>query len=115
MLEVSFFLKGHHGLKSVPRNPPDCTGLDNWVFDNFILADELFAKALQRFASCLSVSNNSCGKLAVSSLELPIMFDDNFRVAPVSFVTADFKLLSCESDNFTYIESFYTIIYNKWK
>ena len=36
MLEVSFFLKGHHGLKSVPRNPPDCTDLDNWVFDNFI-------------------------------------------------------------------------------
>ena len=67
MLEVSFFLKGHHGLKSVPRNPPDCTGLDNWVFDNFILADELFAKALRNLETYLSVNNQLCRNL-VSSL-----------------------------------------------
>ena len=40
----------------------------NWVFNNFILADELFAKALQSFESCLSVTNNLCGKL-ISSLQ----------------------------------------------
>ena len=38
---------------------------------------KLFANALQRFATCLSVDNNLCGQL-VSSLEWPIMFDDKF-------------------------------------
>ena len=28
-----------NGLRSVPRNPPNRTFLDNWVGDNFILAD----------------------------------------------------------------------------
>ena len=28
------------------RNPPNCTILDNWVLENFILTDESFAKAL---------------------------------------------------------------------
>ena len=36
-----------NGLKSLPKIPPDCPILCNWVFDNFILADEPFAKALQ--------------------------------------------------------------------
>ena len=54
--------------------------------------------------TCLSVSNNSCGKLAVSSLKLQIMFDDNLRVVPVYFFVADFILLSCESDNFTFTQ-----------
>ena len=30
-------------------NPPDCTILDNWISQTFILADEPFAKALQFF------------------------------------------------------------------
>ena len=33
--------------KSLPRNPPHCPILCNWVVDNFILVDEPFAKALQ--------------------------------------------------------------------
>ena len=49
--------------RSIPRNPPDCIVLDNWVFNNLISVDELFAKALRRFATCLLVNNNSCGKL----------------------------------------------------
>ena len=28
------------------KNPPDCIILDKWVFENFILADETFAKTL---------------------------------------------------------------------
>ena len=26
-------------------NPPNCTIIGSWVFDNFILADELFGRA----------------------------------------------------------------------
>ena len=47
----TFFIKGKpilgNGPKSLPRNPLDCTTLCNWVFDNFILAEELFAKSLR--------------------------------------------------------------------
>ena len=41
--------------KGLPKNPPDYPILCNWVFEDFKLAQELFAKAL--------VSNNLCGKL----------------------------------------------------
>ena len=34
--------------------------LDDWVFDSIIFTDELFAKALQRFVTCLLVTKNSC-------------------------------------------------------
>ena len=44
-----------------------------------MLADKLFPKALQRFATCLLVKNNLCGKL-VSSLEFPIMFDASLKI-----------------------------------
>ena len=41
----TFPIKGNLGFtnspKSLPKNPPDCPVLCNWVFDNFILADEL--------------------------------------------------------------------------
>ena len=47
----SFLIKGNsvfsNGPRSLPKNPPDCPILDNWVFDSFIFANELFAKALQ--------------------------------------------------------------------
>ena len=47
----------------MPVTLPDFIILDNWVFENFILADEPFAKALQIFETCVSVNNNLCGKL----------------------------------------------------
>ena len=47
------------------------------------------------------VYNNLRGKSA-SSLELPIMFDDSLKIISVSFFIADFNLLSCEFDNFTF-------------
>ena len=56
------------------------------------MADELFAKDLQRFETCLLVNNNLCGKFV--SL-LPIIFDDNLNNTSVSFFIADFNLLSC--------------------
>ena len=49
----TFPIKGNpffsHGPKIIPKNPPDCLILCNSVFDNFILADEPFAKALRSF------------------------------------------------------------------
>ena len=34
----------NNGLKSLLKNPLDCSLLCNWVFGNFTLAEELFAK-----------------------------------------------------------------------
>ena len=33
---------------------PNCTILDKWVFENFVLADELLAKTLRIFETCVS-------------------------------------------------------------
>ena len=105
----TFFIKGNpvfsNGLKSLPKNSPDCPILCKWVFDNFILAEELFAKALASFETCVLVNNKLCRKL-FSSLESPTTFDESFNVTSA----ADFKLLSWKLDNFMlkcYIESFY--------
>ena len=50
---ITFSIKIHavfsNGPKSLHKNPPDCPILCNWVFDNLILAEELFAKALRSF------------------------------------------------------------------
>ena len=67
------------------RTPPDCKILDKWVFENVILADQPFAKALWIFETCVSVNNNLCGKL-VSSLEFPIKFDERFKVTSIPFL-----------------------------
>ena len=102
---ITFFIKDNpifsNGPRGLPRNPPDYVILDNWVFDNLISANELLAKALRRFETCLLVNNNSCGKL-VPSLELAIIFDDSLRTTSVSFFIADLNLSSCEFDSFTF-------------
>ena len=90
-----------NGPRSLATNPHDCTILNNSVFYNLISVAELFAKDLRRFATCLLLNNNSCGKL-VSSSELPIIFDDNLKTTSVSFFIANFNLLSCEFDSFTF-------------
>ena len=61
--------------KSLPKDPPYSPILCNWVFDNFILAEELFGKALWGLETCVLVNNNFWAKL-FSSLESPIMFDE---------------------------------------
>ena len=48
--------------ESLPKNPSDYTILCNWVFENFILVDSLFAKALWGFETCTLVNNNLCRK-----------------------------------------------------
>ena len=89
-----------NGPKSLPKNPPDCPILCNWVFDNFILIDKLFTKALWSLKTCVLVNNNSYGKL-LSSLESPATFDEIFKVTSIPFFIPDFDLLSCELVNFT--------------
>ena len=66
-------------------NPPNCIILDTFVFQNFILADESYANALQRLDTCVSVNNDLCRKL-VLSLESPITFDKGFKVASIPFL-----------------------------
>ena len=71
---------------SMPQiTPPDCTNFDNWVFENFILADQPFAKALRVFETYVSFNNNLYGKL-FSSLELPIKTDERFKFTSVPFL-----------------------------
>ena len=86
---ITFYIKGNpafsNGPRSLPRNPPDCIILDNWVFDRLISINELFAKALQRFATCLLVNNNLCEKWVLSA-ELPIIFEDNLKTTSVLFL-----------------------------
>ena len=101
----TFFIKGKpvfsNGPRSLSKNPPNCNILGSWVFDDFIPADEPFAKALWSLETCVSVDNNSCRKL-VSSLESPITFHERFKVTWVPFFIPDFNSFSCELDNFTF-------------
>ena len=64
---ITFFINGSPVFNnepiSLPRSSPNCTILDNWVFDNLISIDDLLAKALRRFATCLLVNNNLWGNL----------------------------------------------------
>ena len=73
----TFFIKGKpdfsNGLKILPKNP-DYPIFWNWVFDSFMLADELLAKAVRILKTCVLVNNNLREKL-YSSLELSITFD----------------------------------------
>ena len=79
---ISIFpIKGNpvfkNGTKRLPKNPPDCNILCNWVFDHFILAEELFPKALRSLETCVLVNNNLWEKL-FSSPESPIMLDEKY-------------------------------------
>ena len=68
----AFLIKGNpvfsNSPKSLTRNPLDSPILCNWVFDSFILAAKLFAKALRSFETFVLVNNNLREKL-FSSLE----------------------------------------------
>ena len=68
---------------------------------NFILAEEPFAKALRSFETCVLVNNKSCGKL-LPSLESRTTFNESFKVTSVPLFIRDFNLLSYELDNFTF-------------
>ena len=85
--------------------------LNQFFGGNHVLSvDELFAKASQRFATCLLDNINLCGKLIESS-ELPIIFDDNLKTTSVLFFIADFNLLSSQFDSFTFKLLYSIILY----
>ena len=92
--------------RSLPTNPPDCVTLDNWVFDHLMSVEKWFAKALRRFAACLLVNKNLWGKLVSLS---PIIFDDNLKTTSVSSFIAEFNLISCEFNSFTFKLSYCVI------
>ena len=58
--------------RSLPQNPTNCTILGNQVFENFILADEPFAKPLRIFETCVLVNKTLCGKLVLSLASITI-------------------------------------------
>ena len=82
-------------------NDPDCTILNNWIFDGLILTNHLLAKDLQGFATCLSVNNNLFGKLVLSS-ESPIILGDSLKITSIWVFTAVFNLLSSEFNSFKF-------------
>ena len=84
----------------VPRNFPNRAILDSWVFDNFILIFEPFAKALQIFEICVLVNNNLCRNSVSSS---PIIF---FSTCFLIYLVANWIFLRLKC----YIESFYIIL-----
>ena len=96
--------------KSLLENPPDCPILWNCIFDDFILTDEKFAKALWNLETCVLVNNNLCRKL-FPSLESPTAFDEVFKVTSVPFFIPDFTLLSCELDNYTFKVLYWVILH----
>ena len=64
------------GRACLPKNASDYS-CSNWIFDNFLLAEELFAKTLESLKTCVLVNNNLCGTL-LSSLESTTTFDQSF-------------------------------------
>ena len=77
----TYFVKGKqvfsNSPKSLPKNSSGYPILYNWVFDNFILAEEPFAKVLQSFRTCILLNSSLCGKL-VSWLESPTTVDISY-------------------------------------
>ena len=91
-----------NGLKSLPKNPPDCPILCHWVFDNFILADERFEKALISLETCVLVNNSLCWKL-FSSVESLIIFDERFEVtAHMHYYTSFLSIINLHIIYFSY-------------
>ena len=87
--------------KSLPKNPPGCPILCNWVFDKLILAEELFAKASWSFETYVLVNKNLCGKLCLS-LESPTTFNEIFTLLSFRQV---------ELGNFTFKVLYWVILF----
>ena len=109
-----FFIKGKpvfsHSPRGLPKNPLGCPILCNWIFGNFILAEEPFGKSLPSFETCILVNNNLCGKL-FSSLESLKVFRESFKITSVPLFIPDFTILSYELDNSTLKVLHWVILY----
>ena len=74
------------------RNYPNWKILENWIFEDIILADEPFAKAWQIFENCVWVNNNLSHHWNLQSN----------LMKQLHFFVADFDLLGYQWDNFTF-------------
>ena len=92
--------------KSLPKNLPDCPILYNWAFDNLFISWWSICASFTKPRNFVLVNDNLWGKL-ISSLELPITFDEIFTSVP--FVIPDFKLLRCDLHNVTFNVSYWVI------
>ena len=61
----AFPIKGNfiNGAKCLLQNPSHCPILNNWVFDNFILAEKIVVKALQSLETSVLVYNKCIRKI----------------------------------------------------
>ena len=84
-----FSIKGNpvfsNGSKSLAKNPSYCPILCKLIFDNFILAEDLFAKAWRTFENWLSVNNNLYRKLFLSFAS-PTTLNDILKVTGQFYV-----------------------------
>ena len=96
-------------IKSRKLKRPNCIILEYWVFENFILTDEPFAKASRIFETCVLVNNNLWGKL-ILSLNSPTAFHELSTVTSVLVFIPDFNLLSCELGSFTFAVLYWVIL-----
>ena len=51
-----------NGQRILAENSPNSEIFNGWVSDDLVLGDELFSKALRKFATCLSIDNKWCRK-----------------------------------------------------
>ena len=72
---------------SLPKNPRNYTILEICVFDKFTLPEEFYAKTLKCFETCQTNGNVFGG---ISSVVLPITFDDSLRVTHSEFFCGTF-------------------------
>ena len=70
----------------------------------------IICESLQSLKTCVLINNNLWGNI-VSKLELPIAFDERFKVSSVLFFISDFNLLSLELDSFAFKVLCWVILY----
>lgn len=71
-----------------------------------MLTSELYAEALQRLETFLSVNSKLCRKLF---LLVAIKFRGNLKVTPIAFFVIDFSLSRRRFDNVTFTLSYFYI------
>ena len=98
----TFFIKGNpvfsNGPKRLRKNYPDFPILCRLSY--FMIAENLFAKALQNLEIWLLVNKNLWRKL-ITLLASPATFDKSFKLTSVPFFLPDFNLLSHKLGSFT--------------
>ena len=70
----------------------------------------IICESLQSLKTCVLINNNLWGNI-VSKLELPIAFDERFKVSSELFFISDFNLLSLELDSFAFKVLYWVILY----